>query len=136
MEEKSFSTSMSDDKALAGKVAVITGASKGLGKAIALALAGAGARVALVSRSLEPLNEVAHAIGEAGGAAQTFQADVSEKDQVRRLEGGVIGAFGQVHILINNAGVILRKPLAEMTLAEWRQVLDTNLTSVFLMCRS
>jgi NAD(P)-dependent dehydrogenase (short-subunit alcohol dehydrogenase family) len=127
---------MSDDKALAGRVAVITGASKGLGKAMALALAGAGARVALVARNIEQLNEVARAVSEAGGEAQAFQADVSEEGQVRRLEGEVTGAFGKVHILINNAGMILRKPLVEMTLAEWRQVLDTNLTSVFLMCRS
>ena len=127
---------MSDDKALAGRVAVITGASKGLGKAMALALAGAGARVALVARSLQPLDDVAGEIREAGGEAQAFQADVSDEDQVRRLEGEVTGAFGKVHILINNAGMILRKALVESTLAEWRQVLDTNLTSVFLMCRS
>src|SRR5205809_5094330 len=124
------------EKKLEGKVAVITGASKGLGKAMALALAAEGARIALVSRNIEQLNEVGRAVKNAGGEARVFQADVSEEEQVRNLERDVIGAFGKVHILINNAGINLRKPLVEFTLEEWHRVLDTNLTSVFLMCRS
>jgi NAD(P)-dependent dehydrogenase (short-subunit alcohol dehydrogenase family) len=124
------------DKKLDGKVVVITGASKGLGKAMALALGAAGASIALVSRSIGPLNEVGRAVKDAGGEARVFQADVSEEDQVRKLERDVLGAFGKVHILINNAGINIRKPLAEFTLEEWRRVLDTNLTSVFLMSRS
>ena len=124
------------DKKLDGKVAVITGASKGLGKAMALALGAAGASIALVSRNIEELNHVGRAVKDAGGEARVFQADVSEEDQVRKLERDVLGAFGKVHILINNAGINIRKPLVEFTLEEWRRVLDTNLTSVFLMCRS
>jgi NAD(P)-dependent dehydrogenase (short-subunit alcohol dehydrogenase family) len=124
------------DKKLDGKVAVITGASKGLGKAMALALGAAGASIALVSRNIEQLNHVGCAVKDAGGEARVFQADVSEEDQVRKLERDVLGAFGKVHILINNAGINIRKPLVEFTLEEWRRVLDTNLTSVFLMCRS
>jgi NAD(P)-dependent dehydrogenase (short-subunit alcohol dehydrogenase family) len=123
-------------KKLNGKVAVITGASKGLGKAMALALAAEGARIALVSRSLEQLNVVGRLVKEAGGEARVFQADVSAEDQVRKLERDVTGAFGKINILINNAGINLRKPLADFTLEEWHRVLDTNLTSVFLMCRS
>jgi NAD(P)-dependent dehydrogenase (short-subunit alcohol dehydrogenase family) len=123
-------------KKLNGRVAVITGASKGLGKAMALSLAAEGARIALVSRSLEQLNEVGRAVKEAGGEARVFQADVSAEDQVRKLEREVAGAFGKIHILINNAGMNLRKPLVDFTLEEWHRVLDTNLTSVFLMCRS
>ncbi len=123
-------------KKLHGKVAVITGASKGLGKAMALALSAEGARIALVSRSLEQLNEAGRAVKDAGGEARIFQTDVSAEDQVRKLERDVTGAFGKVHILINNAGMNLRKPLVDFTLEEWRRVLDTNLTSVFLMCRS
>jgi NAD(P)-dependent dehydrogenase (short-subunit alcohol dehydrogenase family) len=123
-------------KKLNGKVAVITGASKGLGKAMALALAAEGARIALVSRSLEQLNEVGRAVKEMGGEARVFQADVSAEDQVRKLERDVAGAFGNIHILMNNAGMNLRKPLVDFTLEEWRRVLDTNLTSVFLMCRA
>ncbi len=119
-----------------GKVAVITGASKGLGKAMALSLGAAGARVALVSRHLEPLDEVGRAMRNAGGEAQAFQADVSDEEAVRKLERDVMGTFGETHILINNAGMNLRKPLVDFELEEWRRVLDTNLTSVFLMCRS
>jgi len=118
------------------KTAVVTGASKGLGKAIALALASAGAKVALVSRDLDQLNEAKRAVNSAGGEAAVFPTDVSQEEQVRNLERDVIAAFGAVHILINNAGINLRKDLVEFTLEEWRRVLDTNLTSVFLMCRS
>jgi NAD(P)-dependent dehydrogenase (short-subunit alcohol dehydrogenase family) len=121
---------------LTGKVAVITGASKGLGKAMALSLGGAGATLALVSRDLQQLNAVKLEVEAAGGWAETFQADVSEEENVRQLERDVIKAFNGVHILINNAGINLRKQLIEFSLEEWRRVLDTNLTSVFLMCRS
>jgi NAD(P)-dependent dehydrogenase (short-subunit alcohol dehydrogenase family) len=123
-------------KKLDGKVAVITGASKGLGKAMALALGEAGASIALVARNLEQLNEVRRAIKNVGGEARVFRADVSEEEQVHRLERDVVGAFGKVHILINNAGINVRKPLVEVTLEEWHRVVNTNLTSVFLMCRS
>jgi NAD(P)-dependent dehydrogenase (short-subunit alcohol dehydrogenase family) len=124
------------EKKLDGKVAVITGASKGLGKAMALALAAEGAQIALVSRNLEQLNEVGRAVKNAGGKARVFQADVAEEEQVRKLERDVTGAFGKVHILINNAGINVRKPIVEFTLEEWHRVMNTNVTSVFLMCRS
>ena len=126
---------MKEDK-LNGKVAVITGASKGLGKAMALALGTSGASIALVSRDLEQLNGVKQAIESEGGKAQVFQADVSDEEQVWRLERDVVGTFHGIHILINHAGINLRKPLVEFTMEEWRRVIDTNLTSVFLMCRS
>src|SRR5437899_8166316 len=121
---------------LQGKTGLITGASKGLGKAMALALAEAGARLALVSRNLEQLNETAAAVRKLGGHATVFQADVSSEEQVLRLEKAVAKDLGKIQILINNAGMNLRNPLTDFTLAEWRQVMDTNLTSVFLMCRS
>ena len=121
---------------LNGKVAVVTGASKGLGKAIALALSASGADVALISRDLEQLNAVKQAVESGGGKAHVFRADVADEEQVRQLERDVIGIFNGIHILINNAGINLRKPLVEFTLEEWRRVIDTNLTSVFLMCRS
>jgi NAD(P)-dependent dehydrogenase (short-subunit alcohol dehydrogenase family) len=119
-----------------GKTALITGASKGLGKAMALALADAGARLALVSRNLELLNETAGAVRQLGAEAAVFAADVTDETQVLRLEKAVAGRFGKVQILVNNAGMNLRKPVTDFTLAEWRQVMDTNLNSVFLMCRS
>ena len=121
---------------LNGKVAVITGASKGLGKAMAVALSEAGASIALVSRDAEELNAVKHTLEDRGGKAQVFPTDLCAEDQIRKLENDVMGAFNGVDILINNAGINLRKPLVEFTLEEWRRVLDTNLTSVFLMCRS
>ena len=121
---------------LEGKTALITGASKGLGRAMALALAEAGARLALVSRNLELLNETAGAVRQLGAEAVVFTADVTDEAQVLRLEKAVAGQFGKVQILINNAGMNIRKPVTDFTLAEWQQVMDTNLTGVFLMCRS
>jgi len=124
------------EKKLAGKVAVITGASRGLGKAMALALGGAGAQLALVSRNLDQLNETAKAVRSAGGAAETFQADVSNELQIAQLQKDVTERLGKIQILINNAGINIRKPVTDFTLAEWNQVMDTNLTGVFLLCRA
>jgi NAD(P)-dependent dehydrogenase (short-subunit alcohol dehydrogenase family) len=124
------------EDALNGNVAVVTGPSKGLGKAIDLALSASGANVALVSRDLEKLNGVKQAVETGGGKAHVFQADVADEEQVRQLERGVMGTFNGIDILVNNAGINLRKPLVDFTLEEWRRVIDTNLTSVFLMCRS
>jgi NAD(P)-dependent dehydrogenase (short-subunit alcohol dehydrogenase family) len=125
-----------NERELDGKVAVVTGASKGLGKAMALALGAAGANIALVARDVEQLNGVKLELENLGGQAQVFPADLLEEEQVRTLEKNVMETFGGVHILINNAGINLRKPLVEFTLEEWHRVLDTNLTSVFLLCRS
>jgi NAD(P)-dependent dehydrogenase (short-subunit alcohol dehydrogenase family) len=125
-----------NERELDGKVAVITGASKGLGKAMALALGAAGAKVALVARDVDQLNGVKQELENLGGQAQVFPADLLEEEQIRTLEKNVMEAFGGVHILINNAGINLRKSLVEFTLEEWHRVLDTNLTSVFLLCRS
>ena len=124
------------DKKLAGKTAVITGASKGLGKAMALALGEAGATIALVSRNMEQLLSVAAEAQELGGQAEVFVADVTDEAQVNRLADDVSAKFGKVQILINNAGINIRKPTTEFTLADWRAVLDTNLTSAFLVTRA
>jgi NAD(P)-dependent dehydrogenase (short-subunit alcohol dehydrogenase family) len=125
-----------NERELDGKVAVITGASKGLGKAMALALGAAGANIALVARDVDQLNGVKRELENLGGQAQVFPVDLLEEEQIRTLEKNVMEVFGGVHILINNAGINLRKPLVEFTLEEWHRVLDTNLTSVFLLCRS
>lgn len=115
---------------------MITGASRGLGKAMALALAAEGARIALVARDRERLQAVAAEIGAAGGQAAVVPADVTSEDQVRRIEREIAAQFAKVDILINNAGVIVRKPVVEFTLDEWRRVMDTSVTAAFLMCRS
>jgi NAD(P)-dependent dehydrogenase (short-subunit alcohol dehydrogenase family) len=121
---------------LAGKVALITGASRGLGRAMAVALAGEGARIALVARDREALERTAEEVWRTGSGAQVFPADVTSEEQVLRLEKEVTEAFGPVRILVNNAGINIRKQLTEFTLDEWRRVLDTSLTSTFLMCRA
>ncbi len=121
---------------LNGRTALITGASKGLGKAMAIALAAEGARVALVSRDAALLDSVAAEIAEAGGRADVFRADVTSEEEVRAVERRVVAEYGKVHILINNAGINVRKPVTEFSLDEWRSVMDTNVTAAFLMCRS
>ncbi len=121
---------------LHGRVALITGASRGLGKAMAIALAQGGARLALVARDKEKLQETAAAVQEAGSEAKIFLADVSKEADVLRLHDEVAAEYGKISILINNAGINLRKNVHEFTLAEWNSVMDTNVTSVFLMCRS
>ena len=123
-------------KPLAGKSALITGASKGLGKAMALALADVGAHLVLVSRDEQKLQATAQAIRDRGGQADVFPTDVTDEGQVLELERQVISRLGRIQILINNAGVNNRKPITEFTLQEWQQVMDTNLTSAFLLCRA
>lgn len=121
---------------LSGKIAVITGASKGLGKAMALALSRAGAAIALVSRDAEKLRSVEQEITKAGGKAAVFTADVRDEKQVREVEMQVTNRLGKAQILINNAGINIRKNLIDFTLEEWQSVVDTSLTSAFLMCRA
>jgi NAD(P)-dependent dehydrogenase (short-subunit alcohol dehydrogenase family) len=121
------------DSGIQGKVALVTGASRGLGKAIALALAAEGCRVALVARDVDRLDEVAR---QAGPGAAIFPCDVSSEEEVAALDHRVREHLGPVEILVNNAGVNLRKPLTEFSLDEWRFVMETNVTSAFLMCRA
>jgi NAD(P)-dependent dehydrogenase (short-subunit alcohol dehydrogenase family) len=121
---------------LDGRVAVITGASKGLGKQMAVALAQAGAMVVLVARSGELLEKVKAVIEAQGGKAHAFVADVRGEAEVSRMAGQVQSAAGAPDILINNAGINLRKPLHEFSLEEWHRVMQTNLDSAFLCSRA
>jgi NAD(P)-dependent dehydrogenase (short-subunit alcohol dehydrogenase family) len=125
-----------DTKTLDGRIALITGASRGLGRAIAVALGDAGAKLALVGRDKDKLSQTAQQAAQSGAEAVVFVADVTGEAQVQRLEQDVIARFGRIDILVNNAGVVGRKPLIECTLEEWRNVLDTNLTAAFLICRA
>lgn len=104
---------------------------------MALTLAEAGAAVALVSRDEAKLNEVAQQIRDRGGCAEVVEADVSDEAQVDRVKERFTQKFGhRLDILINNAGINIRKPITDFTLAEWNQVMTTNVTSVFLLCRA
>jgi NAD(P)-dependent dehydrogenase (short-subunit alcohol dehydrogenase family) len=103
---------------------------------MAVALAKQGAHLVLVARDREKLESVAREVGDAGSHADVFAADITREDQVLSLESEVSAKVGKVQILINNAGTNLRKNITDFTLDEWRGVQDTNLTSVFLMCRS
>ncbi|MFN9433258.1 MAG: SDR family NAD(P)-dependent oxidoreductase [Acidobacteriota bacterium] len=123
-------------KPLENKVAVISGASRGLGKAMALALAAQGASLALVARDEAALADTAREARALGAPAEAFRADLTSEDSVAALEKAVIERYGKVHILINNAGMNLRKKIHDFTLEEWMWVTNTNLTSVFLMCRA
>jgi NAD(P)-dependent dehydrogenase (short-subunit alcohol dehydrogenase family) len=126
----------SQNKILDGRVALITGASRGLGKAMALELGAAGAALALVGRDRAKLDETASEAAARGAQAAVFVADISQEVQVLALQQRVAERFDRVDILVNNAGVNLRKSLTDFTLEEWRRVIDANLTSVFLMCRA
>jgi len=125
-----------NEKQLNGKLALITGASKGLGRAMAIALGAAGARVALVSRDKEKLESVAAEVKAAGSEGLVFVGDVGQEEDVARVEREVSARAGRIDILINNAGINIRKNITEFTLEEWNRVQTTNLTSAFLMCRS
>ncbi len=123
-------------KFLDGKTAVVTGGSRGLGRAMALALGGAGARLALVGRDQEKLAETQTLAKDKGIESEIYICDVREEFQVSKLEQEVKQRFGNVHILINNAGTAVRKNLVDFSMDEWRTVIDTNLTGVFLASRA
>src|ERR1022692_2118365 len=121
---------------LSGKTALITGASRGLGKAMALALSAEGATIALVACDSSKLHEVRTEIESRGGMASVYLADVTREEEVQRLESEVSSQLGRIQILINNAGTNVRKNLTDFSLEEWLKVVDTSLTSSFLMCRA
>jgi len=118
------------------KNAVVTGASRGLGRAIALALARAGANLVLIARDTAALQRVASEVEQLGRRALALPCDVTAESEVTAAAHQVQGTLGAVHILVNSAGINIRKPITEFSLEEWRRVLDTNLTGVFLVCRA
>ena len=120
---------------LTGRVAVVTGASKGLGRQIAVSLAAAGAAVALVARSKSLLNEVAAGITADGGKAEAIVADVSDDVAVADAAERVSERLGACDILVNNAGINNRKAVDSFSTDEWNEIVGVNLTAPFLMCR-
>ena len=121
---------------LEGHIAVITGASKGLGRQMAEALSQAGASVALVARSRDLLESVASGIRGNGGRAEVIVADVSDEAGVGQIAQQVESTLGVCDILINNAGMNIRKNVEEFTLSDWNEIVAVNLTGPFLMCRA
>jgi 3-oxoacyl-[acyl-carrier protein] reductase len=121
---------------LAGQTAIVTGASRGIGRAIALRLAGAGAKVACVARSADKLNETADAIAAAGGTAEVHPCDVTDSRAVSQLVDGLAERWGQLDIVVNNAGITKDTLIPRMSDEDWDLVLATNLRSVFLFARA
>jgi len=121
---------------LAGQVALVTGASRGIGRAIALQLARSGATVACLARSLDGLQGTVSAIREAGGTAEAFAAHVGDSAEVARVIGEVEARFPKIQVLVNNAGVTRDGLMLRMEDDAWQEVIDTNLKSTFQFCRA
>ncbi len=121
---------------LAGQVAVVTGAGRGIGRAIALALAREGARVALAARSNGELAAVAQEIGQAGATTMAVPTDVRQEASVEALVGRVLGEWHQVDVLVNAAGVAAFAPVTDSKLDDWDQMLAVNLRGAVLACRA
>jgi len=120
---------------VAGKVAVITGASSGIGAAVAAVFAEAGIQVMLAARRAERLETLRDSIRAKGGVAEIHAADVTDESQVEGLFAAALDRFGRVDILLNNAGRADHTPIDDLSLAKWREILDVNLTSAFLCSR-
>ena len=117
---------------LSGRVALVTGASQGIGRACALKLAQSGAAVALAARGQEKLQTLAHEVAAAGGKAVVFPLDVGDEEQIKSTFKAVITQLGKIDILVNNAGITRDQLLMRMKRADWDAVLNTNLTSAYL----
>ena len=117
---------------LEGRVALVTGASQGIGHACALALARQGASVALAARNQQKLDELAQQITAAGGKAAAFPMNVADEEQIKTGIKSAIAQFGKVDILVNNAGITKDQLVMRMKRADWDAVLNTNLTSAYL----
>lgn len=122
--------------ALSGSTAVVTGASRGIGRAIALRLAAAGAEVAMWARDLAALRAVHAEISAAGGRAQVFVVDVTDSTAINNAADIIRGTMAPVHVLVNNAGAVVRRPTVAISEVEWRRVMAVNLDGTFLVTRA
>ncbi len=120
---------------LEGKVAIVTGASRGLGKTMAVALAQAGAHVVCVSRSVDTLTEVAKEITDAGFKASVHAMDCGDEAAIKAGVAAIAAEYGGIHILVNNAGVIRHGPAVDTVSEDWLAVIDVNLNGCFYMAR-
>lgn len=121
---------------LSGQTAIVTGASRGLGKAIALALGEAGAKVACVARNIEKLQEAADAIKAAGGTAEIYDCDVTDSEKIQKVVDDVMEKWDRLDIVVNNAGITRDTLTPRMSDDEWDSVITTNLRSTFLLTRA
>ena len=121
---------------LADKSAIVTGAGSGIGAGIATAFAAAGAQVAVVDIDQDKAEATAEAIRSAGGTAATFMANVAAAGDVDRFVSAAVDQFGSLDILVNNAGKRIIRSFLDHSEAEWREMLDVNLTAHFLTCQA
>lgn len=121
---------------LSGQVALVTGASRGLGQAIALALGAAGAQVACVARNREKLEQTVSQIKAAGGTAECFECDVSKSEAVQQLVDVIVEKWQRLDILVNNAGITRDTLIPRMQDEQWDEVINTNLRGAFLFTRA
>lgn len=121
---------------LSGKTAIVTGAGRGIGKALALGLAEAGAQVAVVARTETDLHEIVGTIEANGGKAHAIAADLTEAKAADKVVSQTVEALGGLHILVNNAGMNLRKKAHEVTEEDWDRVVDLNLKATFFMSQA
>jgi NAD(P)-dependent dehydrogenase (short-subunit alcohol dehydrogenase family) len=121
---------------LTGQVALVTGASRGFGRSIAGALAGAGADLVLTSRTLKDVEAVAGELASAGRKILPLQADVTQVEDVEEAVRRAVATLGRIDVLINNAGINIRKPALELTETDWDQTLDTNVKGCFRVAKA
>jgi len=119
-----------------GRVALVTGASQGIGRACALVLAAGGAKVALCARNTDKLQQVAAEIAAQGGEAAVFKMDVASEDEIKSGAKAVLAHFGSIDILVNNAGVTRDQLMMRMKRSDWDDVINTNLTGPFLLAQA
>ncbi len=121
---------------LAGRVALVTGASRGIGRGIAEALGAAGAAVACAARAADHSEPTVARIRDAGGTAQAFGLDVTRAEEIPAAVRAVEAALGPIDVLVNNAGIIFQRKTLELTDEDWERMLATNLTSMFRLARA
>jgi NAD(P)-dependent dehydrogenase (short-subunit alcohol dehydrogenase family) len=121
---------------LSGRLAVVTGGNRGLGRAFARAIGEAGARVAIVSRDTDQTGDALAELAGLGIEAQGFQADVTRRPDIDRVAEEIASAMGRVDILVNNAGTCVHRPALEVTEAQWHEVIDVNVTGVWNCCQA